>query len=101
MLLAIADGNMVGMIGVRDCSYIALLFVERAFQRRGIGRALMGQALDRCRSKGRELREINVRAAPNATKAYESMGFRLTDAEQEVNGVRFVPMVLVLSNATP
>ena len=51
------------MIEVRDCGYIALLFVEGPFQRWGIGRALIGYALDTCRSDGRELREISIHAA--------------------------------------
>jgi predicted GNAT family N-acyltransferase len=44
-----------------------------------------------------DTQKITVNSSPNATKAYEKMGFTVDDEEQCVNGIKFVPMSLDLN----
>ena len=79
------DSRIVGVIALRDESHICLLFVDKAYHRRGIARALFEEA-----SKGKET--MTVFSSPYAVKAYRWLGFLPTDTEQTVNGLRFTPM---------
>ena len=94
VLLAVVEDNPVGMIDIRDNIHVSMLFVDRSFQRRGISRALLQQALDECRKQKPDLTQITVHAVPNSVPIYERLGFRPVSAEQVINGVRFVSMIL-------
>jgi GNAT superfamily N-acetyltransferase len=89
-----AAGAMVGLVGFRDHSHISLLFVEENRQRRGIGRQLVDAAVRACKEADPSLTDLTVNASPNSVKAYESLGFVAEGSEQEMNGIRFVPMRL-------
>ncbi|NLE46584.1 MAG: GNAT family N-acetyltransferase [Chloroflexi bacterium] len=89
--------QLVGVIEMRQCRHISLLFVDPPFQRRGIARELMRQCIKRCRMLQPCTDEITVNASPNAVAAYERLGFRATSTQQQVNGISFVPMVLTLA----
>jgi GNAT superfamily N-acetyltransferase len=97
VLLATAAGEIVGMIEMRGCRHVSLLFVDERFQRRGLAGELLRQALEICRSGGMESVEITVNSSPNSVQVYERLGFRPTGPEQEVNGIRFTPMRLQVS----
>ena len=97
VLVAVLRGEIVGMIEVRDYDHISLLFVDKRFQRVGIGRELLRRALDICINHRPRLSRISVNSSPNAVTAYLRMGFRQQEPEQTVNGIRFVPMALELS----
>ena len=66
--------QLLGVMELRDCEHVCLLFVRGPRQRGGVGRALVRQAaaLARARGHGR----LTVNASPNAVPAYESFGFR-------------------------
>jgi len=96
LLVATGGGQMVGAIAVRDYEHVSLLFVETAFQRQGIGRDLLDRAVETCRTRRPDLREVDVNSSPNAVPAYERLGFRQLRPEQIENGIRFVPMVMKL-----
>ncbi|MEX1019090.1 MAG: GNAT family N-acetyltransferase [Litorilinea sp.] len=74
---------IVGVIEVREHRHISLLFVDDAHQRRGIGRALVANAVARCRRKRPGLTEITVRAAPGAVPVYARLGFHPDRARDE------------------
>ncbi len=97
VLLAVAEVRSVGMLEMRDYKHVSMLFVEAAFQRRGISRALLWQALDEGRKHKPNLSQVTVHAAPNSVRIYERLGFRAVNSEQLVNGMRFVPMLLELA----
>ena len=79
------DGELVGMLHLREPCHVAMLFVQSSLQRSGIARALLASAGDaNC--------EFTVNSSPNAVSAYERLGFRITGSEQCVHGIRFVPM---------
>lgn len=79
------DGKIVGVIAVRNDTHICLLFVDKAYHRRGIARALFEAA-----SQGRAF--MTVFSSPYAVGAYQKLGFVPTDTEQLQNGLRFTPM---------
>jgi len=97
VLIAELSSEIIGVIAIRDNNHIALLFVDSRFQRRGVGRQLFGKALEVCRCDELGLSQITVNASLNSIKVYGCLGFTPTDVEQCVNGIRFVPMVLRLS----
>lgn len=97
ILIAEFSTEIIGAIAIRDYNHIALFFVDTSFQRRGVGKELFRKALENFRCNDIGLSQITVNASPNSINAYESMGFKATDSEQCVNGIRFVPMALHLS----
>jgi predicted N-acetyltransferase YhbS len=86
--------EIVGVVEIRDSFHISLLFVREDLQRSGIGRALVKQAIDAAKSAG--VVSMTVNSSPNAVAGYESFGFRATAAEQIINGIRFIPMTIIL-----
>lgn len=88
LVVAAVGTTVVGLLEVRDESHVAMLFVERAYQRRGIGRSLLRAAF------GPEERwpSLTVNSAPGAEGAYERLGFVATGPEEERNGMRYLPM---------
>ena len=96
VLLALADGDIVGMIEMRRHCHVSLLFVGPELQGKGIGGELLGIAVELCRTKDPQLRKVTVNSSPNALGAYARMGFAATGGEQNINGVRFIPMKKIL-----
>ena len=86
------DGRLAGMIDMRDSSHVSLFFVESVDRRRGVGRALLESALERCRLVGSSPSEVTVNSSPWAVPVYERLGFQVTGQESEINGIRCVPM---------
>jgi GNAT superfamily N-acetyltransferase len=86
--------KIVGILEIENSQHITLMFVGKVYQHKGIGRLLMEKA----RMSGMEnsVHELTVDSSPNAVGAYESFGFMILDAEKEKNGMRYVPMKLVL-----
>lgn len=66
---------LLGVVLVREYWNLCGLFVEPAHQRRGIGTALVREAVARCRSKG-VATSIRLNAAYNAVPFYVALGFR-------------------------
>ena len=94
--LALADGDIIGMIEMRRHRHVSLFFVEQEFQGKGVGRELLSLTVEFCLSNNLPLKEVTVNSSPNAVKAYERMGFQSTGREQNISGVQSVPMVKVL-----
>ena len=95
VLVAEQDRRLIGMIEMRHTEHVAMLFTEP--QGRGTGRRLLQTALAVSVSQNPGLSRVTVHSSPNAVSAYERLGFRATDQEQELNGIRFVPMALELT----
>lgn len=87
--VALARGEIVGMLEVRDGTHVAMLFVDGDWQRRGISRRLLVAAFGPV--DGWPM--LTVNSAPDAVGAYERLGFVATAGQQEAdNGIRFIPM---------
>ena len=82
------EDALIGVIATRnEGSHIALFFVDEQYQGKGIGRQLFNHVHSLCPA-----RRMTVNASPYAVKIYHRLGFRETDEEQNVHGLRFIPM---------
>ena len=68
--------------------HIGLLFVDKNYQRRGIGKQLILHIL-----KQKDDKPTTVNASPYGHEFYKKLGFKDTDVEQVTNGVRYYPMI--------
>jgi GNAT superfamily N-acetyltransferase len=97
-LIAIAQKPVVGMLEMRNCSHLSLMFVAVEFQGQGIAKELLRQSLQICQAQVQGLSEISVHSSPYAVPLYERMGFHPTGKMQVRNGIGFIPMVLELAH---
>lgn len=81
---------LAGMLAMRGSGHISLFFVERAYQKRGVGRALFQTALHESNAE-----IITVHSSPYARPVYEKLGFTALSGEQQADGIRYVPMKYV------
>ncbi len=86
------EGQLAGMLAMRDFQHISLAFVKSDFHRRGIGRMLFTQAKKYAASHLK--RKITVNASPYGLPFYRALGFVETDMENVVDGVRSTPMAV-------
>lgn len=93
LYVATSQGKIIGMISKRDEKHISLLFVDSAYHRKGIGRALITYLADRLSQKG--IQNMTVNAAPYGIAFYHRVGFQDTGEEVEKEGIRYTPMVYV------
>lgn len=96
-LIAEVNKDIVGIIEIKDNDHISLLFVDEKFQNEAIARSLIKKSIELCLENKPYLTEISVNSSPNAVKIYEKLGFKQTGPEQLFKGIRFVPMMLKLS----
>ncbi|MBR2590506.1 MAG: GNAT family N-acetyltransferase [Clostridia bacterium] len=82
---AFQNQHLVGVLATRnEGKHIALFFVDKRYQRQGIGRQLFETAKEDF---------MTVNASPYAVEIYRKLGFSTTDTEHTLNGLRFTPMV--------
>ena len=96
VLVAEADGAVVGIIELRHWRHISLFFVDSAWQGQGVGRGLLAYAVRLCRENDPGLKSLSFNASVNSIWASEALGFRWADKERVENGIRYVPMVFEL-----
>lgn len=84
--------RLIGVIAMRDGFHVSLLFVEPAYQRRGVATRLVRRAVSYCMDQRPGLRHITVNASPKGVPAYTAMGFYPLMDEQKKDGMRFTPM---------
>jgi ribosomal protein S18 acetylase RimI-like enzyme len=94
ILVAEVDGELAGMLDLRDCSHVSLFFVDAAYRGRGVGRALVDRAVGRGCACDSAVRALTANSSPGAVGAYEALGFARTGDERTVDGIRSVPMEL-------
>ncbi len=88
---AFVEGELVGIISLRNETHISLLFVDAAYHMKGIGRALMEYVVNYvCSEEG--YHKVTVNAAPYAVGFYHKVGFRDIGHEQSNDGIRYTPM---------
>lgn len=94
IILCKDNEQVAGIIEMRNFDHVSMLFVDKAYQGRGIAKQLLKKALDIACEQNPQLEEVSVNASPNAVSIYEKLGFSKTTEEQEVHGIRFTPMTL-------
>ena len=95
-LFVALDGNqIVGMITLRDSTHISLLFVDAAYHRQGIGRALIKHLTDYLLTEAGANR-VTVNSSPYGLGFYHKMGFRDLRPEESRDGIIYTPMEFIL-----
>jgi len=89
--------TLAGMIAITVTGHVNLLFVDAAYHRRGIAKALHHTAADYFREHG--VSKITVNSSPYAVDIYRRFGFVPMSGEQTLSGIRFTPMLLLLDQA--
>lgn len=86
---AFLNEKIIGIIATRnEGSHIALFFVDGAYHRQGIGRALWNEVLQDTKAN-----EITVHSSLYAVDVYKKLGFQQIDNVQQEGGIQYVPMV--------
>ncbi|MFI5323811.1 MAG: GNAT family N-acetyltransferase [Thermodesulfobacteriota bacterium] len=97
VLVAEAEGVIAGMIEIKEMRHVSMLFVDKAFHRRGIAKNLLNAALDRMKSNGRPPEKVAVHSSRFAVPFYEKLGFVRTEEEKIIHGIIHISMALNLS----
>lgn len=94
MLVALADGKVIGAGSIRSRNHLSLLFVDGAYHRKGVGSAIMNRLCDYLQWEAGE-RYMSLKAAPYAVDFYRKLGFTTVRPEEEYSGIRVTSMVKI------
>ena len=79
------DGQLAGVVALRDGSHLFHLFVARPLQGRGLARQLWQAVCD-------DRVDFTVNSSGHALAMYEKFGFAATAPRVEADGIAYVPM---------
>lgn len=91
MFLAFHQNRIVGLITLRSGCHISLLFVDKKYQRQGIGSALIQYLSDYLLYK-KGIDYLTVDAAPSAVDFYHKVGFWDLCPIQYRQGISYLSM---------
>ena len=91
-VVAEMEGQVRGMIMIRDGHWIGQFFVDRAFRGRGIGTALWAFAKAEALRLGIGGEPLHVDSSLAAVPVYLSFGFEVIGPVTEAHGFRFITM---------
>lgn len=95
VFVALDGEKLIGMISLRDVRHISLLFVDKDYHRKGVGRGLVNHLREYMYCEmGQTF--VTVNAAPYAEGFYHKLGFKDTGRRTLLDGIIFTPMQLVL-----
>ena len=97
-MVAESKGDLAGMIELRGNNHISMLYVDKAFHRKGVAKELVRLALEKVSSNNESPKDITVNSSRYAVPFYEGLGFIQYEDEKSIFGVIHIPMVLFLSN---
>lgn len=80
-LVAEVDGKLVGAIMIKEFWNLCSLFVDPAFQRKGVGGQLVQAAVERCRGRSPH-GAIHLHANDEAVEFYCALGFEVKDTSR-------------------
>ncbi len=95
LFVALDRDKIVGMITLRGSTHVSLLFVDEAYHRQGIGRALM-EHLENYLLTEVGADHLTVNASPYGVEFYHKLGFRDIRPEEVKDGIIYTPMEFVL-----
>lgn len=85
---AYENDTLIGVIGTKNQgTHISIYFIDPIFHRKGVGKKLFEAAY-----KNQTVTKITVNSSSYAVRFYESLGFFKIAEQQEINGLRYVPM---------
>ena len=96
MLGCFENKRLAGVLAMVAPGHVSLLFVAKAYHRRGIARDLVTEII-RCVQQLTPVTVLTVNSSPYAVPIYQKLGFVPTGPEQTLNGIRFTPMQRQLS----
>lgn len=91
MMVALDGERIIGAASVRNGNHLSLLFVDEAYHRRGVGRALMSRFCAYLKEEAGET-VMTLTSAPYAVQFYQRIGFTIVSPEEEVAGIRVTAM---------
>ena len=91
--LAESQGQLAGVVALRDNSHLFHLFVAEPFQSKGLGSKLWQMVKAQAIQAGNPGR-FTVNSSLNALPVYEKFGFVVSGAVVQTHGVTFQPMQL-------
>lgn len=91
MMVALADGRVIGAGSIRSRNQLSLLFVDEDYHHMGVGSAILEKLCDYLRTEAGE-RFMFLQAAPYAVNFYRKQGFRQLKPEAEYSGIRVTAM---------
>lgn len=91
LFCAFEGKKLVGLISLRNETHISLLFVDAAYHKKGIGRALIDY-VGRYVLLEEGYHKLTVNAAPYAVGFYHKLGFYDIGQEMTNDGIRYTPM---------
>ena len=94
LVVALADGKVVGMIETYGTNRISLLFVDSEYQRKGIATALMSKIASELKKRGYD--KIVLNSSPHGLAFYECFGFTVVEEEKNPATPWKTPMQYVL-----
>ncbi len=94
LVVALADGKVVGMIETYGTNRISLLFVEGEYQRKGIATAMMNKVASEL--KLRSYDKIVLNSSPHGLGFYRHFGFSVVEEEKNPDTPWKTPMQYVL-----
>lgn len=88
---AFENAELCGTIAISADGQLTLFFVKKEWQGKGIGRMLFQASYNYCVQQA-GVRQITVKAAPEAVERYRHLGMQVAGGEIEEYGRRYVPM---------
>lgn len=89
-------GEMCGTLAIRPDGHIALFFVKKEWQHKGIGRMLFRSAYLLCEQQ-LGVSKMTVNAAPGAAEIYVHMGMHPVSDVCEKDGIKYIPMEIYVA----
>jgi len=96
-MVAESGGEITGIIELKENNHISMLYVHKAFHRKGVAKELVRLALEEVSSNNENIEEITVNSSRYAVPFYERLGFIQYENEKSIYGVIHIPMALTLS----
>lgn len=93
-LVVESEGQLIGVIALRDNTHLYHMFIAEEFQGQGMGHKLWETVKAEAMQEG-NIGRFTVNSSLNAVPVYERLGFVPVGNKVEENGVTFQPMLLV------
>ena len=93
-MVAESGGKLAGVIELKEYNHISMLYVEKAFHKKGVAKELIRVALEKVSSSNSNLCDITVNSSIYAVPFYEKLGFIQFEEEKTIYGVIHIPMMV-------